>query len=810
MPNVFDSVEYFRFEPGALGIGSRGAFNFNNNNVAEETVSFREGLGCAKFTDTDSSYFWQIDGELPGDFPFKNLTQNKIITISLWFYCDKYSTSRQYIFWKGSNAGIYYTASDSGGTLYLNTGTAAARALYNNVAINTWHHFTLCYNCDNGNFICRLYSISPNSTRIRWGTIREGTTRRWNPNSDQVVIGSNAGTTNYFNGYMDELSIWGKILTIDEARQVQEQVYPNEIENRRATSIVGADPTCIALYKFDDARFPGTDSKGTNHLYKAFSGRPFYGIDPYPLDYKVGSQSCSLNPNSAGMRISDYVLSDNFPLHSNGNNKKLSITGWFKTATVTGEKNLIGKGMRTSAADPEYYRYGWRAWTDGSSLKFDIQYGTYNQSTEVVTLFTGIQTGRWYHLSLTYDVDSKTYYAELWDDTASTKSTAGPAATTNTTNILQAPFWVGAYPERNTSQYNWNGLIDEIAVFNDIITPSEMQSIRDNEYDFMNDQNCVGYYIFENDRRMGWDSKELNHLFIQGSPVADPIVERMEGYRSLSGSTSSIDNANLQVAEKYMSTSFPFNSLGTGTDMGACFFMYQRSLPSASSYQYIVGKGSFYAGDPRTWALRIRNPSPLHQIQLVTYYNTGTTEQVTVLYEQATFDINRWYFVGLSLNGTTGEYAFYLYDVATETVLVSTSGILANPPSPVAGNFAIAGASDQNGGVSSFPGLQFDGWIDEAAIFNAYKPVEFYESVVKGLPLLEVETYLDVRARLYSLVQLIDPAEDDVFCGLPACHPDVAVIMTEYPVADMRESDTVVAGVLMNDIPSVELECKTK
>ena len=95
------------------------------------------------------------------------------------------------------------------------------------------------------------------------------------------------------------------------------------------------------------------------------------------------------------------------------------------------------------------------------------------------------------------------------------------------------------------------------------------------------------------------------------------------------------------------------------------------------------------------------------------------------------------------------------------------------------------------------------GIVDEVKLWS-------FETGPPPEPILVVETFLEVRGLLYSLTKPVAPEDDEETCALPACHPEAEIAMAAIPAADMNVSDPVAADVSMNDIPSVELECKTR
>ena len=88
-----ECIEYFRFEPGALGVGAKGRFNLGVTGVTSETADFKEGAGCAKFVAASSQYLSCLDAGLPAGFPLKLGWSAGRLAISCWFKLSSVSGS---------------------------------------------------------------------------------------------------------------------------------------------------------------------------------------------------------------------------------------------------------------------------------------------------------------------------------------------------------------------------------------------------------------------------------------------------------------------------------------------------------------------------------------------------------------------------------------------------------------------------------------------------------------------------------------------------------------------------------------------
>jgi hypothetical protein len=121
--------------------------------------------------------------------------------------------------------------------------------------------------------------------------------------------------------------------------------------------------------------------------------------------------------------------------------------------------------------------------TSGTSYYLHMHIGTTGGTAEELKAHAPVQifAGRWYHLGATYDDSDKSYRMRLYDATTDsvTESTGnffGNISITST-DVL-----IGAYLRGGIPAFSWPGLIDEVAVFNDVLTTAEIDKIRQGTY----------------------------------------------------------------------------------------------------------------------------------------------------------------------------------------------------------------------------------------------------------------------------------------------------------------------------------------
>jgi hypothetical protein len=174
--------------------------------------------------------------------------------------------------------------------------------------------------------------------------------------------------------------------------------------------------------------------------------------------------------------ITDGNLDADYPLRSGDTNKKISVCGWFKLATIDNPGN-------------HYIYTQWNTTNDKRVVEIEIIDGEVrlmagiSPGTASQQLYEGttLVTGRWYHFGFTIDGISEFWQLVVWDDTGSTKVIDTSGSLLDTLNVEDSGVWIGAHEA--TGSYWFDGKLDEIVVFKKILQKSEIDDIRQGVYD---------------------------------------------------------------------------------------------------------------------------------------------------------------------------------------------------------------------------------------------------------------------------------------------------------------------------------------
>jgi hypothetical protein len=234
------------------------------------------------------------------------------------------------------------------------------------------------------------------------------------------------------------------------------------------------DPNCVALWQFEPSKLL-VDSIGTNTLTQ------YHRVDVNTADHRQGLASAQLIRNLGEIRymsINDANLSPDFPFKNGTTNNKMSVACWFKAddlaALITTGGSLIAKNaidkqsyfVSVALQDGKYRVWVGLGFDNGARWEF------------LRDLTTEIQPHQWYHVAVTLNDSDRSYRIRIFDETAAAvHETVGIYA--NKINVENAAVKVGGdLYERQT----WDGVIDEMVVFNDILTVAEIDKIRQGTY----------------------------------------------------------------------------------------------------------------------------------------------------------------------------------------------------------------------------------------------------------------------------------------------------------------------------------------
>jgi len=248
-----------------------------------------------------------------------------------------------------------------------------------------------------------------------------------------------------------------------------------------------ADPNVLALMNFDiaDEDNPSLgywhDSSGND---QDFSG----DVDSNTVDFQQGD-GCAEFDCMGKYAVGNYInradvdLSADWPIKQTfAGTVKFSFCAWFKPdllpTSTTGDqiRALFGKYNSNAGERGIALTEFW----DDSKACLRFYKGWDSGGSQELTLHTtALVSGQWYHIGLTYDDTDHSVVMRLWDETAGTVT----AVTDTHTNAMDPngcskPVYIGQLQLTAGQYYEFDGLMDEMVFFNDILTADEIDEIR--------------------------------------------------------------------------------------------------------------------------------------------------------------------------------------------------------------------------------------------------------------------------------------------------------------------------------------------
>jgi hypothetical protein len=222
--------------------------------------------------------------------------------------------------------------------------------------------------------------------------------------------------------------------------------------------------SCQAIWNFESGALT-VDSKRGNTLNDNYYVSESSGVG----GFKRGT--CAADFEASDFQyfdMDDSNLNSSFPLKSGDAVKQISVCFWMKPETVTGQMRLFNKYNAT--IDKRSFAVGIY------NSKLQIAWGTGTAVTNYAPGLTLI-IGNWYHVAVAADGVNKSVHARVWDDTNSSVNdyTYTPASVLY---VGDSPLVIGN--QDDYLSYAFDGVLDEMAVFNSLLTSSDIDNIRAN------------------------------------------------------------------------------------------------------------------------------------------------------------------------------------------------------------------------------------------------------------------------------------------------------------------------------------------
>jgi len=450
-PSLYNGlVVYYKLDGDATdSVGS------NDGTVSGATVDTSGKLNsCYSFDGTNDTI--RIDSFVTGTNDY---------SISAWFNSSTTDANYRELVWLGTSAngdsiGIYKdNVNDIEAGVY---GTAATNCAASGYIDGAWHHVVATFS--NGNTV-KLYmdGVFIGTDTVSYSIVQD----------TYDYIGSLQGSSYYWSGKIDEVGIWDRALSADEATTLYQEGRAEPFSQIEAKNVpvwmkgnTLADDI-VSYYKFDG---DATDAAGSND--GTVSGAS--------VDTGGKLNSCYDFDGSNDYIGIPVTLSTDY-----------SISLWINCDNVTANQFLIG-GQATRYASALAIVSGQIGFATNASDGYDYS-GTVSNDT-------------WHHIVIIYNSSTNKKYAYI--DTVAVIDGITPVGSAQ----YDTSYFLG---KRNDNNFYYNGSLDEVGVWDRVISAAEVWELynasKGRKYETFDyayadvrmvtklDQNLVAYYPLDGD-----------------------------------------------------------------------------------------------------------------------------------------------------------------------------------------------------------------------------------------------------------------------------------------------------------------------
>jgi hypothetical protein len=237
------------------------------------------------------------------------------------------------------------------------------------------------------------------------------------------------------------------------------------------------DSNCKALWKLESGALT-TDSKGTNTLTNS-------GVSSDLTNYKEGAGSGDWESTQSDyMSIADASLSSGFPLKNGDTNKVISICCWIRMESYPTSSQGCEIYAKYNATSQRCIVLGFASGTNNGLIGLSIGYNS-GTSFESVTHATQLSLATWYHITTTFDNSDYSYTLRVKDtngDTVGTDLEGNMTLDVNGISLNTYAVQIGCLSSGGTPVWYYDGRLDEMAIFDDVITATEATQIAQGVY----------------------------------------------------------------------------------------------------------------------------------------------------------------------------------------------------------------------------------------------------------------------------------------------------------------------------------------
>lgn len=235
------------------------------------------------------------------------------------------------------------------------------------------------------------------------------------------------------------------------------------------------DSNAKALYSLESGAL-GTDSLNATNMTNS-------GVTANTSIYKEKAASGSFVAASTQyMYLANSSLPSGFPWKSDDTNKSGSISSWvYMNSLPSGANTIFGKYNSVTAEERSFVAQV-RNFSGLAKATMILGFNSGTQAEVVPEHATALSLSTWYHITWTYNNADKSYGIYVRDingDTVGVDKTGTATLDANKLSVTTGPMTIGCFYVSGAplANYIMDGLIDELVIFNDVITAAEATQI---------------------------------------------------------------------------------------------------------------------------------------------------------------------------------------------------------------------------------------------------------------------------------------------------------------------------------------------
>ena len=334
------------------------------------------------------------------------------------------------------------------------------RSADNAVNLNEWSHVVLT---TTGSDLASDVHIYVNGVEVSYVSSVNGVGIRASDAAKDFHVGSGESpqlSSHNFDGLIDDVRVYNRALTDHEIQRLYNGTKPQEINTTQSTGSL-ADGLA-GHWSFDG---PVTGPTWTDDV----SGNGNSGTltnGPQPTAGNIG-QAMEFDGSN------DYVDSNYGPVFSPADDFSISL--WFKFSSApTSDTTLIGSVAESGAEDE---RIVIEVDGDGTSCANDslvVGIGDTDSATNDSICSNSIADTNWHHAAVTYDVDGS---LKIFVDGTEHDADAVSSSSNGVKDFSTTDFYIGARNNQGTAIDFFEGRIDDVRIYDRVLTPSEIQRL---------------------------------------------------------------------------------------------------------------------------------------------------------------------------------------------------------------------------------------------------------------------------------------------------------------------------------------------